>query len=180
MKLQPYQDFFQSGIIQIFAAFLVFCGIFWLTTLSWPKPINIVDSIGIKNPAVASAEPIQAVSYKNLDELPLHNMKRLGTLNNSYEPGQCTFGVKSWNPEVGDNWGNAKDWGYAAMEDGWTVSDTPQVGAVAWSSAGYYGHVALVVGVGDGEVTIREMNYDYIPFHSRTNTVPTSNYRYIF
>ena len=35
-------------------------------------------------------------------------------------------------------------------------------GAIAWTGAGYYGHVAYVESVnGDGTITVSEMNYDH-------------------
>lgn len=97
--------------------------------------------------------------------------------SNLYEPYQCTWWVKQWKPEVG-NWGNASNWGYAAQADGWTVSAIPKAGSVAWSTRGYYGHVAYVLEVGSTTVVIQEGNYDY---HGSTRTieVPISEYQYI-
>lgn len=97
--------------------------------------------------------------------------------SNGYDMYQCTWWVKQWKPSVG-NWGDAKDWGYAAQAEGWTISDTPTVGAVAWSTRGYYGHVAIVIGVSGGEVAIKEGNYDFNG-SVRTTIVPASSYRYI-
>lgn len=98
---------------------------------------------------------------------------------NTYEYGQCTWGVKNWKPSVPNDWGHAKYWGYRAEADGWTVSSRPIVGAVAWSARGYYGHVALVLSVNGDTVTIREQNYDWNG-SVRTNTVPVSTYTYIY
>jgi len=96
---------------------------------------------------------------------------------NSYELHSCTWWVKTWKPSVG-NWGNASNWGYAAQSEGWVVNDTPSVGAIAWSTRGYYGHVALVIGVSGSVVTIQEGNWDWAG-SVRTIEVASSYYRYI-
>ncbi|GAK59612.1 hypothetical protein U27_06597 [Candidatus Vecturithrix granuli] len=64
-------------------------------------------------------------------------------------------------------WGNAKDWENNATTIGFTVSNTPQTGAIAaWEAnsegAGIYGHVAYVESVNsDGTVNITEYNWNY-------------------
>jgi surface antigen len=78
---------------------------------------------------------------------------------NGYDFGNCTWYVASLIP-VPANWGNADTWAYYARLSGWTVKPTPSVGAIAQTSAGYFGHVALVKAVNsDGSVTITEMNH---------------------
>ena len=54
---------------------------------------------------------------------------------------------------------NANGWGPDAARRGYAVNSTPAVGSVAWSNAGTYGHVAYVVAVSGGNVTIEEYNY---------------------
>ena len=54
---------------------------------------------------------------------------------------------------------NANGWGPDAARRGYAVNSTPAVGSVAWSNAGTYGHVAYVVAVSGGSVTIEEYNY---------------------
>lgn len=80
---------------------------------------------------------------------------------NGYDYGYCTWYVASLI-SVPNNWGNASSWAYYAALDGWTVSSTPTVGAIAQTAyaAGGQGHVAIVVGVSaDGsEVNIDDMN----------------------
>lgn len=94
---------------------------------------------------------------------------------NGYEDGSCTGHVASLR-YVPAGWGNASSWKQGAINAGWTVSSTPVPGAIAWR----YGHVAYVVGVGDGVVTISEANYDYVRYHTRTIDVPTSSYIYLY
>ena len=70
-------------------------------------------------------------------------------------------GVAFHNWMGGQRWGNAKDWGTTARNLGYTVDSSPAVGSVAWSNAGYYGHVAWVSGVSGNNITIEEYNYNY-------------------
>jgi surface antigen len=56
---------------------------------------------------------------------------------------------------------NANGWGPDAIKRGYAVNGTPAVGSVAWSDAGTYGHVAYVVSVGGGDVTVEEYNEHY-------------------
>lgn len=83
----------------------------------------------------------------------------------TYPSGECTWGVKTLAPWVGDYWGNAQDWAASARAAGFRVDTTPAVGAVAvWSGAngygGGYGHVALVTEVqSDTSIQVLESNY---------------------
>ncbi len=65
---------------------------------------------------------------------------------NGYDYGYCTWYVASKIP-VPSNWGNANTWALYAAPSGWTVSTVPVVGAVAQTSRGYQGHVAIVEAV---------------------------------
>ncbi len=97
---------------------------------------------------------------------------------NGYDFGYCTWYVAS-RRSVPSNWGNAINWYYNAQFSGFSVGSTPAVGAIAWTSAGYSGHVAYVEAVNGGSVTISEMNYagwDQVDYR----TVPASSFRYIY
>jgi len=124
-----------------------------------PKPVAETTTIAVK----ATRSPVNSSS----------------SALNTYELYSCTWGVKNWKPEVGNDNGNANNWGYALAAKGWTVSDTPVIGAVAWTTRGAYGHVALVVGVSSNQVTVKEQNFDWNG-SIRTITVPVSSYRYIY
>ncbi|HMC49251.1 MAG TPA: CHAP domain-containing protein, partial [Solirubrobacterales bacterium] len=50
-------------------------------------------------------------------------------------------------------------WGPLAEKRGFVVNANPSVGSVAWSNAGIWGHVAYVVAVNGGNVTVEEYNY---------------------
>ena len=98
---------------------------------------------------------------------------------NTYTGGQCTWHTKNVLGWVPNGWGNAANWAYHARAQGYTVSNTPIVGAVAQRSGGL-GHVAAVIAVGDGTVTVSEMNYNWTPYAQRTKVVPVSQYQYIY
>jgi surface antigen len=53
---------------------------------------------------------------------------------------------------------NANEWGPDAQRRGYLVNSSPAVGSVAWSNAGKWGHVAYVVAVNGGSITIEEYN----------------------
>lgn len=82
---------------------------------------------------------------------------------NKYDYGYCTWYVYNKRAQigrpVGSFWGNAVTWASYARSSGYTVNNTPEVGAVLQNGGGY-GHVAFVESVGgDGSVTVSEMNY---------------------
>lgn len=108
---------------------------------------------------------------------------------NRYDYGYCTWYVYNRRAQlgrpVGSLWGNAVSWVNYARSSGYTVNNTPAVGAVlqiGGSFAGGYGHVAVVESIGaDGSVTVSEMNYVGWNITS-TRTIPAgqaSSYNYI-
>lgn len=80
----------------------------------------------------------------------------------SYPTGQCTWGVKTVAPWVGDYWGNGGQWAESAARDGFRTGKTAEVGAVASWDDGGYGHVAYVTDVdpATGYVKVLEANYN--------------------
>jgi surface antigen len=96
------------------------------------------------------------------------------TAGNTYVPGSCTWYVKNQRPDIGNRWGNANQWLASARAAGFTVTNTPAVGSVAVQA----NHVALVTAVGDGTVTISEMNYGGL-YRMNTRTVAVSLFTYI-
>ena len=76
---------------------------------------------------------------------------------NPYEPrfhGQCTWWAAEMRPDLRFNTGNASSWASVSADHGYTVDDTPEVGAIAvWGPSvdGAYpaGHVAYVTSVTD-------------------------------
>ena len=127
---------------------------------------------------------IRADNAECLDKEPQYVQKPAtapinSSQGNSYEYGQCTYWVKQWMPSLPNNLGNANNWGYALQQMGWKVSSNPQINAIAWSTRGYYGHVALVIGIQEDGVLIREGNYDFNG-SVRTVVVPVGEYQYIY
>lgn len=104
---------------------------------------------------------------------------------NKYDYGYCTWYVYNKRAQigrpVGSFWGNAVSWASYARAAGYTVNNTPEVGAVLQNGGGY-GHVAFVESVGgDGSVTVSEMNYVGWNIVS-TRTIPAGqagSYNYI-
>lgn len=85
-----------------------------------------------------------------------------GQVTNPYPVGQCTWGVKSLAPWVGDWWGNGGDWSASAATQGYRVGTIPTVGGVICWTDGGYGHVAYVTAVDytSGQIQVLEANYN--------------------
>ena len=101
------------------------------------------------------------------------------TAGNSYGYGYCTWGVKSWKPNIPNFWGNANEWDSSARASGFAVDSNPRVGDVAQTDAGGYGHVAMVVAVSASGVTIQELNGPAGWNVIGVRTVPISEFVYI-
>lgn len=85
----------------------------------------------------------------------------LGTEWGAYNggiPGQCTWYVWSQRSFPG-MMGNAGQYLSYARSYGLATGTVARVGAVIVTAESWYGHVGIVVAVGGGTVTIREMNY---------------------
>lgn len=90
-----------------------------------------------------------------------------------YPKGQCTYWV--WSKRPVGQWNDASQWKWQAARDGWTVSKTPVVGAIAWE----YNHVALVESINGDKVTVSEMNFVGWNRVSQ-RTLPVSHFWYIY
>ena len=86
------------------------------------------------------------------------------------------WGVKEWRPDIPGNWGNAYSWLYNAQAQGWETGSIPKVNAVGVRA----NHVVLVTAVYGDTIQIREMNYDYVPFHERYRTALSTDFTYIY
>lgn len=102
------------------------------------------------------------------------------TYPNTYDAGQCTWYVAG-RRQVPAYWGNANQWYYRAEEASWSVGTTPRLGAIAWTDAGYYGHVAIVEGISANgeEVEVTEMNF-YGPYVRDDRWTNVSAFKYIY
>lgn len=82
---------------------------------------------------------------------------------NNYAIGNCTAYVFDRRVELGKpvraSWGNAVSWAAAARSAGYTVNNSPSVGAVIQNGGGA-GHVAIVENILDnGDLELSEMNF---------------------
>lgn len=133
----------------------------------------VVSSSQATNQPQAAPAALVSVSF-----LPSDNHESPRPLSNGYAWGNCTWYVAS-RRQVPAHWGNARNWYYAARAAGWPVGDKPAVGAIAWTPAGFFGHVALVEQVRGNQVLISEMNYTRVGlYHQRW--VNASEFRYIY
>jgi peptidoglycan endopeptidase LytE len=103
---------------------------------------------------------------------------------NGYDYGYCTWYVATRLP-VPANWGNANTWAYYAAGSGWTVSKTPQPGAIAQTTAGAEGHVAVVEAVSADGTMIKYSDMNGLAGWGRVGTtadwVPASHFmNYIY
>lgn len=90
--------------------------------------------------------------------LPPGTMAAPYTFSNSYSRGQCTWYVAG-RRQIPGGWGNAVSWFSRARSAGWSTGTTPAIAAIAWTSAGTFGHVALVEAIDGNQVLVSEMNY---------------------
>jgi surface antigen len=83
---------------------------------------------------------------------------RKGYVNNGYPYGWCTYYVAT-RRQVPTSMGNAGRWLSSAKAQGMSTGEAPAVGSIVVTNESWAGHVAIVDGVGNGTITITEMNY---------------------
>ena len=106
-----------------------------------------------------------------------------GVDNNPMTLGQCTWFAWYWraangNPlPGGGTLGHARTWASVAAAYGFRVDHIPEAGAVFQTTAGWYGHVGIVMSVNaDGSIVVREMNLDSRGIGTLTEgTIPASS-----
>jgi surface antigen len=125
---------------------------------------------------VAAAVAVPAAAPAAATQVPVH--AQAGGPND-YAFGYCTWYVATQRSIPGW-WGNAADWYANAQISGYSVGATPRVGAIAWTGAGYAGHVAYVIGVSGDTVTVHEMNWNGNWDKVTTRTTAASSFRYIY
>src|SRR5699024_1180322 len=88
--------------------------------------------------------------------------------SNVFPAGECVWYAFDKRTQLGKGvgqWGNASNWASAARSEGYSVNNTPSVGAIMQTNAnsngaGGYGHVAIVDSVNsDGSIVVSEMNW---------------------
>ena len=113
---------------------------------------------------VANPEPAVAENVAQPVEQPAPTREhpQYSSTADSYPVGECTWGVKTVAPWVGDYWGNGGQWAESAARDGFRTGKTAEVGSVVSWDDGGYGHVAYVTDVDQttGYVKVLESNYN--------------------
>jgi N-acetylmuramoyl-L-alanine amidase len=143
---------------------------------------NILIPDGVKADAPAPAQVAAVASGRGRVAGATNGAPRLtfyAGSGNGYSYGYCTY-YAAMRRSIPSSWGNARSWYYNAQSSGFSVGSTPVRGAIAWSGAGYYGHVAYVESVSGGMVTISEMNYNGGWNRVSSRTVSAGSFRYIY
>ena len=130
-------------------------------------------------PAPAVARGLVAGASTNRSSSAAPQLTHFAFSGNGYSYGYCTYYVAS-RRAVPSNWGNANAWYYNAQASGFSVGSTPVAGAIAWTGAGYYGHVAYVESVNGNSVTVSEMNFNGGWNRVSSRTVSAGEFRYIY
>lgn len=138
-----------------------------------PGELGKSDDYPWKNTEHNANNPVTGFAYRNCTDFAWHRMmQQLGIT----APAQMD--ARTLAP------GNANTWGTKWREVGWTVSQTPKVGAIIWYQTGEYGHVAIVKAIAaNGDVVEEGYNYGIPPtgeFYTRTiNPSDPTGYLYI-
>src|SRR5699024_6346827 len=121
--------------------------------------------------AVAEAEAAERAAEQEAASQPSASTPSQSVSNgkNWYDWGTCAWYVFERRSEMGlstgNGWGDASNWASAAQSSGYSVGNTPEVGAVmhapAYTNGSYgQGHVAVVERVnGDGSILVSEMQF---------------------
>ena len=116
---------------------------------------------------------------------PVNNAsQKFAGQTNHYLYGWCAWYAFEQRAALGkpvsNMWGDANNWAANASADGFTVSNSPSVGAIAQSyagsnGAGASGHVAIVESIhGDGSITVSEMGWNGSVGIATYRTIPAS------
>ena len=121
-----------------------------------------VDPVSIVENVEPSAPTVSEESVKTEESAPTQERPQYSSTADSYPIGECTWGVKTVAPWVGDYWGNGGQWAESAAKDGFRTGKTAEVGSVVSWNDGGYGHVAYVTDVDQttGYVKVLESNYN--------------------
>lgn len=129
-----------------------------------PQPEEDESLIARRNYATPDGGSPEVSGFKKLEG-------KAGT-GHSFPYGYCTWYVaqKRYVP-----WGgNAGTWLYNAKARGYKTGKEPKKGSIVVTSESWWGHVAVVEKVGNGTITVSEMNYKGWGKTS-TRTISTSN-----
>lgn len=141
------------------------------------EKIIIPDGVKYEAPAPAPATVTTRTQVASNNFVPRLTSYFSGA--NGYAYGYCTYYVAG-RRSIPGFWGDARNWYYNAQASGFSVGSTPVAGAIAWTGAGYYGHVAYVESVSGGSVTVSEMNFNGAWNRVTYRTTSASSFRYIY
>lgn len=129
--------------------------------------------------AAKAAAEAAAEAQRQADEAARAKLAAAVSYGNNYAYGFCTWYVAS-RRSVPSNWGNANTWLANAQADGWSTGSVPKPGAIAQTTAGAMGHVAIVEAVYDSTILISEMNFDGGVGVVHQRVVPSYSFSYIY
>lgn len=139
--------------------------------------VEVAKPVAPAAPAVSRGLVAGAATGRTSSAAP--QLTHFAFSGNGYAYGYCTYYVAS-RRAVPSNWGNANAWYYNAQASGFSVGSMPVPGAIAWTGAGYYGHVAYVESVNGNSVTVSEMNFNGGWNRVSSRTVSAGEFRYIY
>jgi surface antigen len=139
------------------------------------------QTIVVPNGVIPQAAPVATTTSNSNASVVSSPAPIINTVGgaNGYAFGYCTWYVAT-RRAIPSDWGNANQWYYNAIADGYSVGSVPRPGAIAWTGAGYYGHVAYVESVSGDNVTVSEMNWNGGWDRVDYRTVSASSFRYIY
>lgn len=142
---------------------------------------NIIIPDGIKADAPKAALPVarsSVVAAATNNYIPALTRYAFSG-GGGYAYGYCTYYL-ALKRSIPGFWGDARNWYYNAQASGFTVGSKPVAGAVAWTPAGYYGHVAYVEQVSGDQVYVSEMNFNGNWNRVTYRWVPAYSFKYIY
>jgi len=112
---------------------------------------------------LASASYYNNTNYNNTRNVVTRDSAEDRNTINIYNPNSYYYGYCTWYVATVKNvpsfWGNAGQWLYSATNSGYATGQEPANGAIIVTNESGWGHVGIVESVGNGTITISEMNY---------------------
>ncbi len=138
--------------------------------------VSIAGELNVK--PVKMTHQAEAATYRNPIKYKAANY---------YSWGSCAYYAFNRRAQMGryvsNKWGNARYWASNASRSGYTVKRKPVYGSVMVSTAGYYGHVAVVERVyQSGSILVSEMNYPRqgVKTYRKLSKSKAAQYKYIY